>query len=125
MKSLFLKHPGAVGLCALAQSIPTHLTRIDLRFDLLHKFTDVGLAALAKHIAAQCPLLRFSGLMTIGEPGNLECFDTLAQCREAVAQELAEARRRLLLAAAGAAPPPGGAASLLAAPPRRPRPRTR
>ena len=43
---------------------------------------------LAKHIASSCPDLTLTGLMTIGEPGNPQCFDALRECRTAVAQEL-------------------------------------
>lgn len=45
--------------------------------------------ALAKHICGACPDLSLSGLMTIGEPGNAECFDALRACRDGVAQALA------------------------------------
>ena len=41
---------------------------------------------LAKHIHASCPNLTLMGLMTIGEPGNVSCFDALRECRETVAQ---------------------------------------
>jgi len=44
--------------------------------------------ALAAHVAAKCPSLRLTGLMTIGAPGKLACFTTLRECREAVAAEL-------------------------------------
>ena len=43
---------------------------------------------LAAHVVAKCPSLRLCGLMTIGEPGNLACFDTLRSCRDAVAAQL-------------------------------------
>jgi len=45
--------------------------------------------ALAAHVAERCgPGLRFAGLMTIGAPGDLSAFETLAAAREAVAKEL-------------------------------------
>lgn len=46
------------------------------------------LIVLAKNIATNCPRLSINGLMTIGAPGDLGCFDTLAKCREDVAQAL-------------------------------------
>ncbi len=43
---------------------------------------------LASQVAAQCPHLRVDGLMTIGAPGDMTCFDTLAACRGPVAAAL-------------------------------------
>jgi pyridoxal phosphate enzyme (YggS family) len=43
---------------------------------------------LATDIAATCPRLSIDGLMTIGAPGDLSCFDALVRCREEVAQAL-------------------------------------
>jgi len=45
-------------------------------------------AALAKEIAESCPNLRIDGLMTIGAPGDLSCFDLLVECRKSVAEIL-------------------------------------
>ena len=36
---------------------------------------------LVDNIKAQCPLIEITGLMTIGAPGDLSCFDKLVQCR--------------------------------------------
>ena len=44
--------------------------------------------ALAEHIRASCPSLRLAGLMTIGAPGDASCFDTLRECRDALAARL-------------------------------------
>ena len=46
------------------------------------------LVELAKDIAANCPRLSIDGLMTIGAPGDLSCFDALVKCREEVAEAL-------------------------------------
>ena len=46
------------------------------------------LVDLAKDIAANCPRLSINGLMTIGAPGDLSCFDALVKCREEVAEAL-------------------------------------
>lgn len=45
-------------------------------------------AELAKEIVASCPNLRIDGLMTIGAPGDLSCFDLLVECRKSVAEVL-------------------------------------
>lgn len=44
--------------------------------------------SLAKDIQAQCPNLDFQGLMTIGSPGDVSCFDKLVQYRADLVQEL-------------------------------------
>ena len=44
--------------------------------------------SLCKEITEQCHRLELQGLMTIGAPGDLECFDTLAACRDEVAKEM-------------------------------------
>jgi len=41
--------------------------------------------SLALHIKANCPGLRLAGVMTIGAPGDLTCFDKLVEARLAVA----------------------------------------
>ena len=40
---------------------------------------------LAQHIKANCPGLQLAGVMTIGAPGDLTCFDRLVEARAAVA----------------------------------------
>jgi PLP dependent protein len=45
-------------------------------------------AKLAKEIMEQCPRLVLQGLMTIGAPGDVGCFDTLIQCRDRVCADL-------------------------------------
>eukprot|EP00978_Attheya_sp_CCMP212_P004426 scaffold9686_cov54-Attheya_sp.AAC.3 len=46
------------------------------------------LLELVKQIRDECTSLRIHGLMTIGAPGDLSCFDTLVHCRIRVAQEV-------------------------------------
>lgn len=50
--------------------------------------TPAELDALVDFIRASCPHLRLSGLMTIGAPGDMSCFDTLRSCRDALAARL-------------------------------------
>lgn len=47
-----------------------------------------GVVELCKEIRQECPLLVIKGLMTIGAPGDLGCFDTLRDCRDSVEQAL-------------------------------------
>lgn len=47
------------------------------------------LIALVDSIKAQCSSLQVAGLMTIGAPGDLACFDKLVECRKAVASQWA------------------------------------
>lgn len=42
--------------------------------------------ALARHLAESCPSLALKGVMTIGAPDDISCFDKLAVCRDALAQ---------------------------------------
>jgi len=44
--------------------------------------------ALCRHIVEQCPQLTLKGLMTIGAPGDVSCFDTLVTCRNQVFEAL-------------------------------------
>jgi len=41
--------------------------------------------AMAQHILANCPALQFAGVMTIGAPGDLTCFDKLVEARQRIA----------------------------------------
>lgn len=43
---------------------------------------------VARSIVEECPHLNLRGLMTIGAPGDMSCFDTLVECRTNLAQEL-------------------------------------
>lgn len=43
---------------------------------------------LVTHIVANCPNISIKGLMTIGAPGDLSCFDKLVEVREEVAKFL-------------------------------------
>lgn len=45
---------------------------------------------LASHVLEECPKLSLEGLMTIGAPGDLGCFDRLVQCRDTLAAELGD-----------------------------------
>lgn len=40
---------------------------------------------IAQHILAHCPQLKFAGVMTIGAPGDMACFDRLVAARAAIA----------------------------------------
>lgn len=42
----------------------------------------------ARSIRDECPHLKISGLMTIGAPGDMSCFDTLVECREQLAKDI-------------------------------------
>ncbi|CAB9513754.1 Pyridoxal phosphate homeostasis protein [Seminavis robusta] len=44
--------------------------------------------SLCKEISDKCNRLFIQGLMTIGAPGDLGCFDTLIQCRDQVCSDL-------------------------------------
>jgi len=46
------------------------------------------LLALCRHVAKECPNLQLAGLMTIGAPGDITCFDQLVECRARVASDL-------------------------------------
>jgi pyridoxal phosphate enzyme (YggS family) len=43
---------------------------------------------LSKYIVDECPSLKLMGLMTIGAIGDISDFETLAECRDTVAQAL-------------------------------------
>eukprot|EP00771_Trimastix_marina_P003331 gnl/Trimastix_PCT/4572.p1 GENE.gnl/Trimastix_PCT/4572~~gnl/Trimastix_PCT/4572.p1 ORF type:complete len:246 (-),score=15.33 gnl/Trimastix_PCT/4572:39-776(-) len=46
---------------------------------------------LARYIVDTCPRLALSGLMTIGAPGDMGCFDVLAQCKRQVVEAVPQA----------------------------------
>jgi pyridoxal phosphate enzyme (YggS family) len=50
--------------------------------------TQEELLPLVDYINKECPLLKLGGMMTIGAPGDLTCFDKLVQSREHVAQHM-------------------------------------
>ena len=56
-----------------------------------------NLLALADGIKAECPLLETRGLMTIGAPGDLTCFDKLVSSRTALASHWGIAEDSLAL----------------------------
>ena len=43
---------------------------------------------LCQHIVDKCPHLHLKGLMTIGAPGDYNCFDTLRECRNTISNSL-------------------------------------
>jgi pyridoxal phosphate enzyme (YggS family) len=47
-----------------------------------------GVVALCQEILEHCPRLKIKGLMTIGAPGDLECFDVLVTCKNQVMNAL-------------------------------------
>lgn len=52
---------------------------------------------LCRHIATQCPHLKLQGLMTIGAPGDMSCFDKLVACRNYVSEQLGLPQAKLEL----------------------------
>eukprot|EP00752_Nemacystus_decipiens_P002851 g2655.t1 len=56
----------------------------DSKAGVYHSDLDACLL-LARHLKDNCPALELRGLMTIGAPGDMECFDRLSACRDAVA----------------------------------------
>lgn len=57
----------------------------DAKSGVSHSDLDACLS-LARHIKDSCPLLALKGVMTIGAPGDMECFDRLSACRDALAE---------------------------------------
>lgn len=55
------------------------------------------LPALVDHIATTCSKLSLRGVMTIGAPGDLTCFDRLIAARQLVAQQLGRGEHSLEL----------------------------
>ena len=60
-------------------------------------FLPEDVPAMAKHLVAKCPDLTLHGLMTIGAPGDLSCFKTLRDCRDAVQEVLELPAGQLML----------------------------
>ena len=58
-------------------------------------------AELAAAVASECPSLRVAGVMTIGAPGDLTCFDQLVACRVAVAKAIGVAEPSTLALSMG------------------------
>ncbi|CAM9240525.1 unnamed protein product [Ectocarpus sp. 13 AM-2016] len=56
----------------------------DSKAGIYHSDLDACLS-LARHLKDNCPALELKGLMTIGAPGDMECFDRLNACRDAMA----------------------------------------
>ncbi|CAN0525828.1 unnamed protein product, partial [Scytosiphon promiscuus] len=59
----------------------------DAKSGVSHNDLDACLS-LSRHLKDSCPALELKGLMTIGAPGDMDCFDRLAACREALAAGL-------------------------------------
>lgn len=52
---------------------------------------------LVRYVQTQCGHLQFTGLMTIGAPGDLSCFDRLLACQELVAEHCGVPRETVQL----------------------------
>lgn len=52
---------------------------------------------LINEIITECPMLKIEGLMTIGAPGDVTCFDKLVECRSSVSQLLGLEENELIL----------------------------
>jgi|EP01033_Poteriospumella_lacustris_P010370 hypothetical protein len=79
--------------CELAGRTAAAPLRVLLQVDTSGEDTKNGVepsqvAALAQFIRDQCPLLQVRGVMTIGAPGDLTCFDRLVEARKLVAEAL-------------------------------------
>lgn len=57
--------------------------------------------SLCKEVSEQCDRLEIQGLMTIGAPGDLGCFDTLVACRDKVCAELGMDRLEVSMGMSG------------------------
>lgn len=57
--------------------------------------------ALCREIVENCPLLEIRGLMTIGAPGDLNCFDILRDCRDQVQEGLGVSSLELSMGMSG------------------------
>lgn len=67
------------------------MTDPQLQVDTSGEETKSGVTAeeavdLAKHILSNCPHLQFAGVMTIGAPGDMTCFDKLVEARALIAR---------------------------------------
>jgi hypothetical protein len=56
---------------------------------------------LCREIVENCPLLEIRGLMTIGAPGDLNCFDILRDCRDQVQEGLGVSSLELSMGMSG------------------------
>jgi pyridoxal phosphate enzyme (YggS family) len=79
-----------------------HRLHIFLQIDTSGEETKSGIDAqdaplLATEIASKCPHLSVEGVMTIGAPGDFNCFDALVACRKNVAEALGCPPERLAL----------------------------
>lgn len=57
--------------------------------------------ALCREIVENCPLLEIRGLMTIGAPDDLNCFDILRDCRDQVQEGLGVSSLELSMGMSG------------------------
>lgn len=53
------------------------------------------LQELSQKVTSECARLQIRGLMTIGSPGDLSCFDTLVDCRKELADSMGMAETDL------------------------------
>ena len=76
------------------QSLPQPRNlRVFVQVDTSGETTKSGVSseeldALLQHIRSSCPNLTVKGLMTIGAPGDLSCFQRLVECRNIAAVSL-------------------------------------
>ena len=80
-------------LHSACESVGRDVLRIYIQVDTSNEDTKSGvspeeLEILVRSIVTECPMLKIAGLMTIGAPGDLTCFDKLAASRESVAHIL-------------------------------------
>lgn len=68
----------------------------DAKSGVAHHDLDASLT-LARHLKNSCPALQLRGVMTIGAPGDMECFDRLSACRDALAAGMGVERQALEL----------------------------
>lgn len=79
--------------CELAGRTRETRLRVLIQVDTSGEDTKNGVepsqvGTLATFIQEQCPLLQLRGVMTIGAPGDLTCFDRLVEARHVVAEAI-------------------------------------
>ena len=84
-EKLAMKINNACESCGRSQPLD-----IFIQIDTSGEDTKSGIPAseatsLATFIREKCPFLKFKGVMTIGAPGDLSCFDRLKECRNDIA----------------------------------------
>lgn len=87
---MYLSHPQAACEAAARERPLGVLIQIDTsgedaKSGISHSDLDECLS-LARHVNENCSLLALRGVMTIGAPGDMSCFDRLCACRDGLAQ---------------------------------------